>query len=285
MKTISIADRRNPNLEYEVDIEAPPPPLPKKDHHHYFNFGGGSNKPRLIGMKGAGNDKDKGESFDDVAPPRTDEEIQQQRQRWSDNQEVLREFPKLYEFLGKLAFALSIGVDSLLRITGKPWHNQWVLNLDVSSYKSDSDGRFEAFFRAVASQDVYGGVHGVYEELALSARNITLREVIESSVTSAAFARLVAASMRHGAGGSAQAGRMYASVGGSANGGGAIVNRVAYNVHAGYKHRQHNEFEIGKEKVWFSGIRKTKDGGGLAYSEPDIISEWRQKQKINSFLY
>lgn len=281
MKTISIADRRNPNLEYEVDIEAPPPPplLPKKDHHHYFNFGGGSSsKPKLIG---AGDDVSRDDAPSAAAPPRTVEEIQEQRQRWGENQDMLREFPKLYEFLGKLAFALSIGVDSLLRITGKPWHRQWVLDLDVMYYESDSDGRFEAFFRAVASQDVYGGVCGVYEELALSARNITLREVIESSVTSAAFARLVAASMRHGAGGSAQAGRMYASVGG-----GATVNRVAYNVHAGYKHRQHNEFEIGKEKVWFSGIRKTKDGGGgLAYSEPDIISEWRQKQKINSFLY
>jgi hypothetical protein len=150
-------------------------------------------------------------------------------------------------------------------------------------YGDGSDEQFYAFFRATASQDVYGGVKGAYEQLALSQRGITLRELMESSVTSEPFARLVAASMRRGAGGSAQAGRMYANV--NSTTGGASVTRVAYNVHAGYKHRQHNEFEIGKEKLWFSGIRKRAGSGELYYSEPDIITEWRQKQKINSLLY
>lgn len=276
-RIISIPDRQNPNIEYEVELEQQAPR--------------GVYRAQPIGAS----DDDEGDVVEikregGMAPAApVDPEVARER---AENRDLLLsdEFSKLYEFLGMLAFAMSVNVETLLRYFGKRWEQQWVRSDEILRIEAYEDERFMLFFRGVASQSVYGGTRAVFEGLPLRHQErISLRDVIESSLTRRKFAELVAASMRHGAGGSAQPGRLYMTTGGKAAGGpgGAqgYVTQVAYNVHAGYKHRQMNALDIGKCKLWFSGVHRNSATDELYYTEPQEITEWKARQQQQGASY
>lgn len=259
-KTILIPDHLNPNIEYEVDLE---------------DYG----EAQFIGGKNDNNNNA-------PAPPAQSESEQSAppTEKTSRTRTIL--FPNdsdendgggddaqsiLYDFLGMVAFEMSVDASTLLR------------SQQQQPEQGASNSGFLKQFEAMASQSVYGGAKKVFEELRLSQRgNITLEDVISSGVTRGKFAELVAASMRRGAGGSAQLGRIYIASGPAAAGGGGGAT-AAYNVHAGYKHRTMNLLEIGKRKLWFSGVRKNSNTGKLYYTEPYQITQWKEQRQFRQY--
>lgn len=267
-KTILIPDHLNPNIEYEVDLEdygdaqfigpkndnnnnAPAPPTQSESEQSAPSTQKTSRtKPITLFQDDNADGGDIIAAADGGGVGGGD-----------DAQSIL------YDFLGMVAFEMSVDAGTLLRPQAQP---------------GAANNDFLKQFEAMANQSVYGGAKKVFEDLRLSQRgNITLKDVIGSGLTRGKFAELVAASMRHGAGGSAQLGRIYVGASGGGAGGGAGGATAAYNVHAGYKHRMMNSLEIGKCKLWFSGVRKNSDTKRLYYTEPYQITQWKQQQYMS----
>ena len=184
--------------------------------------------------------------------------------------------PELYDFVGMLANALSMhAYKPLLADPSKGWYEQpvpdsicvdwqFVKMLPSSTKHILSESDWNRVVRSVFSAETFGGMLRSYQSLTVCiAQGITMRQLVESPLTNAQFAELVAATTRQGAGGSAQPGRFYGYKGG-------VPQRWAYNVHAGLQFQERNAKSIAYLKIWFTGIKMDSDSKKLMYTQPDI---------------
>lgn len=195
-----------------------------------------------------------------------------------DNQRLLMEYEGIYVFIGAIANAMSIDTELLLN-RKKHWENQIVIKrvlkcgdiADLDDTGIDQTKTYLCFLRAIVSQDIYGAIISIYNDLRLEQRNITVKDLIESPVTQYRFAELIALCSRKGADRSAQSGRLYMPQG---NG------KLAFNVHSGLQRSKLNARVVAHLRIWFSGIQKDSKGV-LYYSEPSFITQW--KNENNTF--
>lgn len=180
--------------------------------------------------------------------------------------------PELYDFVGMLANALSMhAYKPLLADPSKGWYEQFLpdklcqkiyTSTEITLRIDDED--WMNILRHVYSAETFGGMLRSYQSLtSCIEQGITMRQLVESPVTNARFAELVAAMTRQGAGGSAQPGRFYGT------GYQKMPQRWAYNVHAGIQFQKRNAEQIAYLKIWFTAI-KMYDNKKLTYTTPDI---------------
>ncbi len=187
-----------------------------------------------------------------------------------DNQRLLMEYEGIYVFIGSIASAMSIDAELLLN-RKKHWENQIVIKrvdrCTRVNENEDEEVEYLCFLRAVVTQDTYGAIMSVYNDLRVTQRGISLYDLIESPVTQYRFAELIALCSRKGADRSAQSGRLYMPQG---NG------KLAFNVHSGLQRSKLNARVIAHLRIWFSGIQKDSKGA-LYYSEPSFITQWKKE--------
>lgn len=280
MKTLLIDHPTNRNLKLEIDV---PPDYYEEEQEIEFvgakrttsqKGNGGGN---VIGGGGGGNNNNKPKKeYKSLKKPNNDGGGVSSpppvvvKAEPVDDDNCLHLVIELDDFVRMVADALSIQKYSvLLKDPSKTWNEQVLpTNLCTSILKDVelngvvSDENWKDIAREVIP-DVYGGMLRSYNALtSCVAQGITLRQLVESTVTSAKFAELVAAVTRQGAGGSAQPGRFYGSTYKN------TPSRMSYNVHAGLKFQERNAKQIAYLKLWFTAIKLYDKV--LTYTQPDI---------------